>query len=87
MLHSNRDCSLFKVEKKEEFELWKHFLRKHCISTNYNKKYLNLKTLGAGSFANVILARNLEENKNYAVKVYAKSFLEKLENPKYSKVI
>lgn len=86
MLHSNQDFSLFKAEKREEFELWKKFFSQNCICTNYKKKYKNLINLGSGSFANVVLAKNIKENKKYAVKIYAKSFLENSENSKYSKV-
>lgn len=67
-------CNLIVTDANEAL-FWKKYLSKICIQTNFDDKFSLLHMIGKGTFATVYQTRNRWNNKEYAVKVYSKDFL------------
>ena len=63
---------------------WFNFLKKHCILLKFSKKFKTIKVLGKGNFAKVYLVKNIEDENEYAVKVFNKKNVLKDKNEKLS---
>ena len=57
-------------------EEWLRQLTPHCILSNFNKKYRNVKAIGKGTFAKVYLVQREGDHQEFAVKTFEKRFLE-----------
>lgn len=72
----NMKYSMFIVENENEFLKWKKSLSKVCIQTNFEQTLKIVEKIGEGSSASVYLCKDNESDKQYAVIVYKKSYLE-----------
>jgi len=71
---NQRFCILYCQEEKI-FEDWKLGLKQTCILSYFGKYYKNQKVIGRGTFAKVVLSRNLKSGHEYAVKTFDKKNL------------
>ncbi|CAD8067099.1 unnamed protein product [Paramecium primaurelia] len=65
----------FIAKSQEQKQKWIEHLKKTCILNNYRDIFLNLKVIGKGTYAKVILAQRKLNQSKYAVKTFQKSAL------------
>jgi len=53
-------------------EAWYHHLKKCCVLNYFAKNFTNLKMIGKGSFAKVLLSKRNSDQKEFAVKTFDK---------------
>lgn len=51
-------------------------MRKVCLLENFHDAFMVSKLIGKGSFAKVYLATRKENNQQYAIKAFSKSFMQ-----------
>ena len=71
-LSCNKMMQVFFLEKMSEYNIWKRHLSGCCILSGYGKNYQNLRVIGKGNFAKVVLAKRLSDGAEFAVKVFDK---------------
>jgi serine/threonine protein kinase len=72
----NQKCFMLYSLDHIEIEEWVKHLTNHCILSNFNKKYRNVKAIGKGTFAKVYLVQREGDHQEFAVKTFEKRFLE-----------
>jgi len=83
-LTHNRQYTDFYVPSKEQQDKWILKLKQFCIMTNYSSNYINIKTIGKGSFAKVYLVKRKSDNADMAVKTFDKNALHNIDKAKAS---
>lgn len=68
----NKKYDLVFAPNKEEYNTWLQKLNKVCILTYFGKYYNNLKVIGKGTFAKVILSKRISDGAEFAVKTFEK---------------
>ncbi|CAD8141229.1 unnamed protein product [Paramecium pentaurelia] len=63
------------LSDKSRYDQWRIHLRKACLLENFHEAYMVSKLIGKGSFAKVYLATRKENNIQYAVKAFSKTFM------------
>ncbi|CAD8206366.1 unnamed protein product [Paramecium pentaurelia] len=58
------------------YDQWRIHLRKTCLLENFHDAYMVSKLIGKGSFAKVYLATRKDNNTQYAIKAFSKSFMQ-----------
>ncbi|CAD8151535.1 unnamed protein product [Paramecium octaurelia] len=66
---------VFNARSQEQRQKWIDQFKKTCILNNYRDIYLNLKVIGKGTYAKVLLAQRKQNQNKYAVKTFQKSAL------------
>ncbi|CAD8087488.1 unnamed protein product [Paramecium sonneborni] len=66
---------IFNAKSQELKQKWVEKLKKTCILNNYREIFLNLKVIGKGTYAKVLLAQRKQNQSKYAVKTFQKSAL------------
>ncbi|CAD8184995.1 unnamed protein product [Paramecium pentaurelia] len=66
---------IFNAKSQEQRQKWIEQFKKTCILNNYRDIYLNLKVIGKGTYAKVLLAQRKQNQNKYAVKTFQKSAL------------
>ena len=56
-------------------ESWYHNLKKCCVLNYFAKNFTNLKMIGKGSFAKVLLSKRNSDQKEFAVKTFDKKLV------------
>ncbi|CAK86147.1 unnamed protein product (macronuclear) [Paramecium tetraurelia] len=75
VLFSGSKKYYFRAKSQEQKQKWiEHFI-KTCILNNYRDIFLNLKVIGKGTYAKVLLAQRKVNQSKYAVKTFQKSAL------------
>lgn len=69
------------------FNEWSESLKMCCVLSYFSKFYTNLKIIGKGTFAKVILSRRSSDNKEFAVKTFDKRSLATSKNSNRSRVL
>ncbi|CAD8197215.1 unnamed protein product [Paramecium pentaurelia] len=64
------------LSEKLLYDQWKQHLRKVCLLENFHDAFMVSKLIGKGSFAKVYLATRKENNQQYAIKAFSKSFMQ-----------
>jgi len=72
--------------ESEIFNEWSEHLKICCILSYFSKYYTNIKIIGKGTFAKVILSKRLVDGKEFAVKTFDKRSLATSKNSNRSKV-
>ncbi|CAK82353.1 unnamed protein product (macronuclear) [Paramecium tetraurelia] len=60
---------------KANYEIWKTHFRLNCIMNNFHDAFSVSKMIGKGSFAKVYSATKKENNNQYAIKAFSKSYM------------
>ncbi|CAD8163793.1 unnamed protein product [Paramecium octaurelia] len=60
---------------KTNYEVWKSHFRLKCIMNNFHDAFSVSKMIGKGSFAKVYSATKKENNNQYAIKAFSKSYM------------
>ncbi|CAD8066130.1 unnamed protein product [Paramecium primaurelia] len=60
---------------KVNYEIWKSHFRLKCIMNNFHDAFSVSKMIGKGSFAKVYSATKKENNNQYAIKAFSKSYM------------
>ncbi|CAD8078443.1 unnamed protein product [Paramecium sonneborni] len=60
---------------KNNYEIWKSHFRLNCILNNFHDAFSVQKMIGKGSFAKVYSATKKENNNQYAIKAFSKSYM------------
>ncbi|CAD8159311.1 unnamed protein product [Paramecium pentaurelia] len=60
---------------KVNYEVWKSHFRLNCIMNNFHDAFSVSKMIGKGSFAKVYSAIKKENNNQYAIKAFSKSYM------------
>lgn len=90
-----RYCLIFSHNKKyyilypkseEEYKEWLINLKKNCVQSSYNKLFTNIKIIGKGTFAKVILSKKNSTGEMFAVKTFDKKGLSYSKTPNRTKV-
>jgi calcium-dependent protein kinase len=71
----NQKFTILYLNIEKQFDEWSLAFRKTCILGYFGKFYKNRKVIGRGTFAKVLLSRNLANNHEYAVKTFDKKNL------------
>ena len=71
-LSRNKKYDILFAQAKDEYQRWLDELKKLCILTYFGKYYNNLKVIGKGTFAKVILSKRIIDGKDFAVKTFDK---------------
>ena len=69
------------------FNEWSEHLKICCVLSYFSKYYTNLKIIGKGTFAKVILSKRNVDGKEFAVKTFDKRSLATSKNSNRSRVI
>lgn len=77
---------LYAVDQNTFLE-WSEVLKTCCVLSYFSKFYTNLKVIGKGTFAKVILSKRNIDGKEFAVKTFDKRSLATSKNSNRSKVI
>ncbi|CAD8119583.1 unnamed protein product [Paramecium sonneborni] len=64
------------LSDKSRYDQWKIHLKKLCLLENFHEAFMVSKLIGKGSFAKVYLATRKENNTQYAIKAFSKSFMQ-----------
>ena len=68
------------------FNEWSEHLKICCVLSYFSKYYTNLKIIGKGTFAKVILSKRNVDGKEFAVKTFDKRSLATSKNSNRSRV-
>lgn len=68
----NKKYDILFAQEKNDYQKWLEHLKKQCILTYFGKYYTNLKVIGKGTFAKVILSKRNIDNKDFAIKTFDK---------------
>ena len=71
-LSRNKKYDILFSQLKEDYQKWLTELKKLCILTYFGKYYNNLKVIGKGTFAKVILSKRISDNHDFAIKTFDK---------------
>lgn len=71
-LSKNKKYDILFAQTKEEYVAWLDLFKRLCILTYFGKYYNNLKVIGKGTFAKVILSKRNIDNKDFAIKTFDK---------------
>ncbi|CAD8080953.1 unnamed protein product [Paramecium sonneborni] len=66
---------IFNAKSQEQKQKWIEKFKMTCILNNYRDIFLNLKVIGKGTYAKVLLAQRKQNQSKYAVKTFQKSAL------------
>lgn len=69
----NKHSTILFPESSNDYNEWISHLKQTFILTNFNKFYTSNKIIGKGTFAKVVLCKNLLEQKDFAVKIFEKT--------------
>ncbi|CAD8116784.1 unnamed protein product [Paramecium sonneborni] len=58
------------------YDQWKQHFRRVCLLENFHEAFMVSKLIGKGSFAKVYLATKKENNQQFAIKAFSKSFMQ-----------
>ncbi|CAD8173056.1 unnamed protein product [Paramecium octaurelia] len=75
VLFSGSKKYIFRAKSQEQRQKWIEHFKKTCILNNYRDIFLNLKVIGKGTYAKVLLAQRKVNQSKYAVKTFQKSAL------------
>lgn len=70
----------------EIYKSWLSEFKKSCILTNFNRYYVNLRTIGKGTFARVLLSQKISDKTEWAVKAFEKEMMLESKTSNRSKV-
>ena len=62
-------------DTQKNFKIWLNLFRPRCVLSYYGQFYENIRIIGKGSFAKVMLCVRQEDQKEFAVKIYDKKKL------------
>lgn len=71
-LSRNKKYDILFSQDRDDYLKWLEELKKQCILTYFAKYYTNLKLIGKGTFAKVILSKRNSDNKEFAIKTFDK---------------
>lgn len=74
------------ANEQQIFNEWSESLKSCCILSYFSKYYTNLKIIGKGTFAKVILSKRNSDNREFAVKTFDKRSLATSKNSNRSRV-
>lgn len=74
------------ANEQQIFNEWSESLKSSCILSYFSKYYTNLKIIGKGTFAKVILSKRNSDNREFAVKTFDKRSLATSKNSNRSRV-
>lgn len=73
----NKTYSILYTPTTEDFDNWVDKICGVAVLSGFNKCFKNIKVVGKGTFAKVLMSQRLSDGKNFAVKTFDKSALEK----------
>lgn len=68
----NKKYDILFATTKEIYDKWYEEFKKTCILTYFGKYFTNLKVIGKGTFAKVILSKRIVDSKEFAIKTFDK---------------
>ena len=68
----NKTYSILYTPTKDDFENWVNNISGVAVLSGFNKCFKNVKVIGKGTFAKVLMSQRLEDGKNFAVKTFDK---------------
>lgn len=68
----NKKYDILFAATKETYDKWYDEFKRTCILTYFGKYFTNLKVIGKGTFAKVILSKRLVDTKEFAIKTFDK---------------
>ena len=71
-LSRNKKYDILFATSKEVYDKWFDEFKKTCILTYFGKYFTNLKVIGKGTFAKVILSKRIIDTKEFAIKTFDK---------------
>jgi len=71
-LSRNKKYDILFASSKDIYDKWLEEFKRTCILTYFGKYFTNLKVIGKGTFAKVILSKRIIDSKEFAIKTFDK---------------